>query len=45
LLAINSIIGIGDEQAGMLHLFDGELLSWRTIRIPAEPGCKMCGST
>ena len=27
-----------------LHLFDGEKLSWRTIRIPADPGCKVCGS-
>ena len=44
LLAINSIVGIGDDAAGMLHLFDGEKLSWRTIRIPADPGCKACGS-
>lgn len=45
LLAINSILGIGDNQAGRLHLFDGEGLSWRTIRIPADPGCRACGST
>jgi molybdopterin-synthase adenylyltransferase len=44
LLAINAIVGIGEEQAGKLHLFDGEQLSWRSIRIPAEPSCKGCGS-
>jgi molybdopterin/thiamine biosynthesis adenylyltransferase len=44
LLAINSIVGIGEDQAGSLHLFDGEKLSWRTIRIPADAGCRACGS-
>lgn len=44
LLAINAIVGIGEDQAGKLHLFDGEKLEWRTIRIPADPGCKTCGS-
>ena len=44
LLAINSIAGVGDDQAGQLHLFDGEKLSWRAIRIPADPGCRSCGS-
>ena len=44
LLAINAIVGIGDDQAGKLHLFDGEKLEWRTITIPADPGCRACGS-
>jgi len=44
LLAINLIAGVGDDQAGRLHLFDGQKLSWRTIGIPADPGCKVCGS-
>ena len=44
LLAINSIVGIGDDQAGLLHLFDGEKLSWRRIRIPADPACRACSS-
>ena len=42
LLAINSIIGVGEDQAGRLHLFDGEQLSLRTIRIPADPRCRAC---
>jgi molybdopterin-synthase adenylyltransferase len=44
LLAINFIVGIGEDPAGKLHLFDGEKLSWREIRIPSDPGCRTCGS-
>jgi len=44
LLAINSIVGLGDGQSGQLHLFDGEKLNWRAIRIPADPACKACAS-
>ena len=44
LLAINTIVGIGEDQAGRLHLFDGAKLEWRTIRIPADLRCKACGS-
>ena len=44
LLAINLIVGIGDDPAGKLHLFDGEKLSWREIRIPADRNCGVCGS-
>ncbi|MFL6760340.1 HesA/MoeB/ThiF family protein [Sphingomonas sp.] len=43
LLAINFIVGIGEDQAGKLHLFDGARLSWREIRIPADAGCRACG--
>ena len=42
LLAINAILGIGEDQAGRIHLFDGEALSWRSIRIPADPACRTC---
>jgi adenylyltransferase/sulfurtransferase len=44
LVAINSIVGIGDDQASKLHLFDGEKLEWRTMRIPPDPRCRTCGS-
>jgi adenylyltransferase/sulfurtransferase len=44
LLAINEIVGIGDDQAGKVHLFDGIKLGWREIRIPADPRCRACGS-
>jgi len=44
LLAIEAIVGVGSDQAGQLHLFDGEQLSWRTIQIPADPACRICAS-
>jgi adenylyltransferase/sulfurtransferase len=44
LLAINSIVGVGEDQAGKLHLFDGEKIEWRTIRIPPDPQCRACRS-
>jgi adenylyltransferase/sulfurtransferase len=44
LLAINRIVGVGEDQAGKLHLFDGEKLEWRAIRIPPDPNCRACGS-
>jgi adenylyltransferase/sulfurtransferase len=43
LLAINAITEVGSDQAGNLHLFDGEALCWRAIRIPPDPGCRTCG--
>lgn len=43
LLAINTIVGIGEDQAGKVHIFDGAALTWRTIRIPPDPACKACG--
>ena len=44
LLAINTLLGIGPDQSGQVHLFDGEKLGWRAIRIPADSNCKACGS-
>lgn len=43
LLAVNILVGIGGDQAGKLHLFDGEKLAWRAITIPADPACRSCG--
>jgi adenylyltransferase/sulfurtransferase len=44
LLAINRTVGDGPHQEGQLHLFDGEKLEWRAIRIPPDPRCRACGS-
>lgn len=43
LMAIRAIVGIGDDVAGNLYLFDGAALEWRKIRLPKNPGCKGCG--
>jgi adenylyltransferase/sulfurtransferase len=45
LLAINAVLGIGEDQSGKLHLFDGEKLAWRIINIPSDAGCRACAST
>jgi molybdopterin-synthase adenylyltransferase len=45
LLAIRTLVGIGSDAAGTLHLFDGLGLNWRQIRIAADPACKACEST
>jgi len=44
MLAINRIVGVGEDESGRLHLFDGEKLEWRAIRIPPDPKCRSCGS-
>ena len=44
LMAVNSIAGVGSDQTGQLHLFDGQALTWRSIRIPGDPACRSCGS-
>jgi molybdopterin/thiamine biosynthesis adenylyltransferase len=43
LVAIRAIVGIGDDAAGKLFLFDGQSLDWRTMRLPPDPECPACG--
>lgn len=43
LLAINVTAGVGPDQAGTLHLFNGETLTWRAISLPVDPACQSCG--
>jgi len=42
LVAIRAIVGIGDDAAGKLFLFDGKSLEWRTMRLPPDPECAIC---
>jgi adenylyltransferase/sulfurtransferase len=44
LLAIRAIVGIAPDAAGTLLLLDGASLSWRQLRLVADPGCRTCGS-
>jgi len=43
LMAIRAIVGIDEDAAGKLFLFDGAKLEWRTMNLPADPGCPSCG--
>jgi molybdopterin-synthase adenylyltransferase len=44
LMAIRTIVGIGEDVAGNLFLFDGEALNWRKIRLPKDPNCRTCSA-
>ena len=44
LMAIRAIVGIGEDVAGSLFLFDGEALDWRKIRLPKDPNCRTCST-
>lgn len=43
LVAIKRLLGIGDD-AGKLQVWDALKLSWRTLSIPRDPHCRVCGS-
>ena len=43
LMAIRALVGIGPDASGTLHLFDGLSLSWKRLRISADPSCRTCG--
>jgi adenylyltransferase/sulfurtransferase len=43
LVAIRSLLGIGEDSAGRLLLLDGISLSLKSIRIPKDGLCKTCG--
>jgi adenylyltransferase/sulfurtransferase len=44
LMAIRAIVGIGEDVAGSLFLFDGAAREWRKIRLPKDPNCRTCGA-
>jgi adenylyltransferase/sulfurtransferase len=44
LMAVRAIVGIGEDVAGNLFLFDGEALDWRKIRLPKDPNCRTCSN-
>jgi molybdopterin-synthase adenylyltransferase len=41
--AIRAIYPFGERQGSKLHLIDGLEPSFRTIRMPKDPGCRTCG--
>ena len=44
LVAIRRLIGIGDDEAGRLQIWNALTLSWRTLTIPRDPNCRVCGA-
>ena len=43
LMAIRAIVGIQPDTAGRLYLLDGVSLTWRQLRLVADPACQTCG--
>jgi len=41
--ALKLLIGCGESLAGRLLLLDGLAMEWRSITIPHDPGCAVCG--
>ncbi len=42
--ALKLLIGCGHSLAGRLLLLDGLAMEWRSIVIPRDPGCAVCGT-
>lgn len=43
--ALKLLIGCGQSLAGQLLLLDGLAMEWRSIAIPRDPGCTVCGTS
>lgn len=41
--AIKLLCGIGESLGGRLQMFDALHAEWRTVRVPRDPGCPVCG--
>ncbi|MBV9570954.1 MAG: molybdopterin-synthase adenylyltransferase MoeB [Alphaproteobacteria bacterium] len=42
---MKEIVGIGESLAGRLIIYDGLAAKVRTVRLPRDPACKLCGVT
>jgi adenylyltransferase/sulfurtransferase len=40
--ALKLLCGIGDSPSGRVMLYDGENLSWKTLKLSRDPGCPVC---
>lgn len=42
---LKEIVGIGQSMAGRLLIYDALDTQFRTVKVPADPACRLCGST
>ena len=40
---VKELLGIGESLAGKLVIYDALSVSFRTVRVPRDPGCPLCG--
>ena len=43
LMAIQSVVGFGEDAAGFVHVLDARSFRWRQVRVAKDPACRMCG--
>lgn len=43
--AIKLITGMGETLSGRLQMFDALHTQWRTVRVPKDTGCQVCGKS
>ena len=43
LMAIQAVVGFGEEAAGQVHVLDGRTFTWRKVRVIKDPNCRVCG--
>jgi molybdopterin/thiamine biosynthesis adenylyltransferase len=41
--ALKELLGLGESLSGRLLIYDGLATEFRTIRIPRDPACRLCG--
>jgi molybdopterin/thiamine biosynthesis adenylyltransferase len=41
--ALKVLAGVGEPLVGRLQLLDARSMQWRSIRMPRDPGCAVCG--
>jgi adenylyltransferase/sulfurtransferase len=41
---LKEIVGVGQSMAGRLMIYDALDTQFRNVRVPADPGCRLCGS-
>lgn len=42
---LKEITGAGESMAGRLLIYDGLETQFRTVKVPADPACRLCGSS
>lgn len=43
--AVKLLAGVGESLEGRLLLLDGLRMEWRTMRLPRDPACPICGNS
>jgi adenylyltransferase/sulfurtransferase len=41
---LKELLGIGDTMAGRLLIYDALSVAFRSVRVPRDPGCPLCGA-